>query len=167
LTFIILTLTLFAIGWYSIETRWLRQEMAKQTELQIRPFLILSYDQNQCRMSAYNIGQGIARQIQIPNTELSEPGQPIPVFVRWREVDHIGPGRDRELDTTSFLLVDGVEQDVLWAGTPWMANFGPSGSADGFEIPVSYANLVGTRYETTFRVRRGRVEVLRDRRIAG
>ncbi len=73
MTLIVLTLTLLAIIWYSLETRWLRKLTAESLELQLRPFVTLSikdtYDTDRTepgqRLYLKNAGQGLAKNINI------------------------------------------------------------------------------------------------------
>ena len=55
--------------WYTIETQLLRKETQKQTELQIRPFVIMEFKNNEFYLK--NIGRGPALNIKIKPVQVS------------------------------------------------------------------------------------------------
>jgi hypothetical protein len=76
LNLIVLTATGTTIVWYTVETYKLRREAQTQTELQIRPFLSLTFDVSDRSLLLYNFGRGVARTIRVQDSNLSPPGIP-------------------------------------------------------------------------------------------
>jgi hypothetical protein len=159
LNFIVLTGTGAFIAWYTVETYRLRREAQTQTELQIRPFLSLTYDQNDRSLLMYNFGRGVARTIRVRDTNLSLPDMLHPVIVMWDAIDFISPERQRAL--TGHTTQDG--RDVPDQKEMWRSNFGPHGRQE-HEVAVDYDDLAGNGYYVRFRVERGVVTLVEDQR---
>jgi hypothetical protein len=159
LNLIVLFATGAVIVWYTIETYKLRREAQTQTELQIRPFLSLTFDVGDRSLLLYNFGRGAARTIRTRDTRLSPPDMLHPINVRWDAIDFIAPERQRALAGHS--TQDGnVIADHLEA---WRANFGPHGK-QALEVAVDYDDLAGNGYHARFRVERAVVILVEDRR---
>jgi len=62
-TVLILFLTLIAILWYTIETRWLREATVNSVEMTHRPLLTLSYKKDDPNLYINNAGNGNALEI--------------------------------------------------------------------------------------------------------
>ncbi len=64
---IILAITAVIIFWYTVETYWLRRESQRQTELQLRPFVVLEAVRQieGVGFQVKNIGNGTALNIRI------------------------------------------------------------------------------------------------------
>ncbi len=67
----LLGITLIAIIWYAWETRKLRMETVKQTELSQRPFVMI-FDSKRLGIRYKNSGQGIALNIEITPYEYKD-----------------------------------------------------------------------------------------------
>jgi hypothetical protein len=155
----VLTATGAAIIVYTIETYKLRREAQTQTELQIRPFLSLTYDVSDRSLLLYNFGRGVARTIRVLDTRLTPPDLAQPVIVRWDAIDFIATERQRAL--TGRTTQDG--HDVPDQKEMWRSNFGPHGHKE-HEVAVDYDDLAGNSYHARFRVDRGVVTLVEDRR---
>lgn len=62
-TVLILFLTLGAIIWYTIETRWLREATINATEMTHRPLVTLSYKKDDPNLYINNAGNGNALEV--------------------------------------------------------------------------------------------------------
>lgn len=62
-TVVILFLTLGAIIWYTIETRWLREATINATEMTHRPLVTLSYKKDDPNLYINNAGNGNALEV--------------------------------------------------------------------------------------------------------
>jgi hypothetical protein len=175
LTFFVLLATLVAIVWYSLETRWLRQEVAGQTELQQRPLLTVTHDDREKRLLVENIGNGIARDITLEETELgteidAEPGYS--VLVRWKPIDYVTAGAARDLWGRAVLR-DPHGEEAPFGDPDSAADMGIlrvhfSPHARGVtprRVVVEYGNLINTRYQTTVRIDKGFSTIAEDRRL--
>jgi hypothetical protein len=158
---IVLTVTGAAIIWYTIETYRLRREAQTQTELQIRPFLSLTYESSNRSLLLYNFGRGVARTVRVQDTSLSPPGMPHPIIVKWDAIDFIAPERQRPLAGHS--TQDG--RDLPDEKEMWKSNFGPHGQHD-LDVVVDYDDLAGNGYRARFRIVRSVVTLVEDRRRA-
>lgn len=71
---IILSLTFVAIIWYSWETRRIANQIVKQNQLQLSPFLVVYFrgDGSAKKFRIRNLGKGVALNIQIRNVALSQ-----------------------------------------------------------------------------------------------
>src|SRR5262245_29008515 len=70
---IVTVITAIVLIWYTIETYRLRKEAQKQTELQLRPFVILEVYQG--NFSVRNIGNGAAVNVRVhQGQELDQAG---------------------------------------------------------------------------------------------
>jgi hypothetical protein len=150
-----------AVVWYTVETYKLRREAQTQTELQIRPFLSLTYEVSDRSLLLYNFGRGVARTIRVRDTSVSPPSAEHPVIVRWDAIDFIAPERQRALAGHS--TQDG--QVLSDENEMWKSNFGPHGRQD-LEIVVDYDDLAGNGYRAPFRMVRGVVTLVEDQRRA-
>lgn len=163
---VVLAATFAAIVWYSIETRWLRQEVARQTQLQIRPFITVIYDSNTLCFSLVNIGAGVAREATIREVLLGEPSvTEVRTTVRWDPVDVLAS--NARTDTVShFWLQAPDEPPYEYASSGsfaagHMANFGKSGKKT-YMVTVDYRDIAGQAYVATFEVAQGIVRLISD-----
>jgi hypothetical protein len=162
LNFSALVVTALIIAYYTRETHKLRVEAQRQTELQIRPFLSLVYDQATRGLLLYNFGQGVARNIRVHDVRLSPAGMPHPIIVEWEATDFIAPGRQRPLSGNA--TQDGVSSQD--SQEPWRSNFGPHGHQE-LEVVIDYDDLAENGYRARFKVLRGVVTLVEDRRRKG
>jgi hypothetical protein len=166
-TVVVLTATLGAIIWYSLETRWLRQETALQTELQLRPLLTINHDGDV--LSLVNIGKGMARDVSMQDTDLPGPGA-VTVFIRWPPIDHLPAGESRRLSAHSYMSADGREAVLADDDSRRVAaHFSPNSSREtSLMVVIEYGNLVmRPRYRTTISHLKGIATIAEDLRIEG
>jgi len=156
----------FATGivvlWYTIETWKLRREMQRQTNLQVRPFLSISFRGvgMERRALVQNLGLGLARSVRVSDVRLTPSvklqggflthlprgaEEPIPcrVFIRLRDGDPFGelPLKDRDWTVAANL------------------------STGRHQVTFTYASLAGAWYETTLQLADGTVHIAVDEEI--
>jgi len=165
LTFFVLLATLGAIVWYSVETRWLRQETALQTELRLRPLLTIScFDDDQVMLT--NIGNGIAREIRLEDTVI-ESGADHQVVIRWSPVDYVKPDEHRAL-SGRIIRRDEHGDETEFPGDQHGIAAHLSRFAVGLprrHVTAEYKNLVNASYRTTIVVDQGFPTIVEDRKL--
>jgi hypothetical protein len=120
------------IFWYTKETQKLREETQKQTELQLRPYVVLDIMTNADYGSEIfvlsNIGKGIALNIEIiePNLVFSKPDKGV-----------------REIKSMPAALGEDKKAYVLEGGS-WLRNE----DIVKFEIVVKYRNQIKQEFKT-------------------
>lgn len=173
--FVVLLLTLLAIIWYSVETRWLRQEtaaqrreVANQTELQNRPLLTLLYKFGPNDFVLFNLGNGAAREITFAYTPLNAKNHPegtdSHVHLRLEAVDYALPKIERSLNATTFVQDQGEQVEIPDGHRGWVSQFGKNAPGPRTVI-ARYSNLAGTRYETKVEISAGFSRILEDKRL--
>jgi len=154
----LLGLTLVAIIWYAWETRKLRMETVKQTELSLRPYVILNQTYVD-RIDFENIGLSHALDVRIDDLEtplfrvLFEPcclvrhGQSVNVKFHLE-------GKDQE---TKEILK--ASRSTL--GFPFFKYYEP---AKDYSLMIQYNNIEGISYYTLLEVKlkENRIEVIRS-----
>ena len=134
---IVLTVTLLAVLWYSWETRKLRIQSEKHTELSLKPQLEIVFQRAHFRL--YNIGNGPAVHVRIEDKIVSPARYPerlrfiCPSIIRKDECLPI---------EVKILTEDGKQVDE-------MARLGfltPPEANETIEIDVHYDNLIGREY---------------------
>lgn len=168
----LLALTLGAIIWYSFETRWLREETAalrreavRQTKLQARPFLSLSYATNNACLRVTNLGHGVARDVEVSEIVLSDPADRATSRVRFDAIDFVAPTQSR--DPYGHFSVTSGGEEIPWETKKlgWMANFGPSGRR-AYEATIRYTDVVGQKYVAKFVIEKGNAKLVSDEETA-
>jgi hypothetical protein len=158
----VLAVTAGVIGWYTLETRRLREVTARQATLQVRPFLSMRYSLPDRKLWLHNIGRGVAREIQVHDVRLTEePLAETHITVEWTTIDFIREGDEREVVGTGQWVVREQKQAISRKLRSWMSNFGPHGKAD-YEFVIDYRDLTGTRYRAAFGVSQGVATLRRD-----
>jgi len=162
LNLLIVFATAITVGWYSWETRKLRQITQSQTRLSVRPFLTLRYVHEERKLWLHNIGKGVAREVRVHNVSLTrQPDAENYVTVEWRSIDFIPEGEKRELVGEGQLVTREEKQAISTRLRTWMSNFGRHGRAE-YEFVVDYRDLTGQPYRAAFEVSRGETTLLRD-----
>jgi hypothetical protein len=160
---VVVAATGLVVAWYTWETRQLRKATLDQTNLQIRPFLSLEYDQAGRALRLHNIGRGVARDVHIHDVRLSKTarlGEPT-ITVEWDAIDFIPSGEHREVVPHGQVITPEDKWEISKDRRTYMSNFGKHGKAD-YEFVIDYADLNGTYYRAVFEVVLGKTFLLRD-----
>ena len=104
------------IVWYTWETKILREEAQKQTELQIRPFLLIDpfIDPEYFGFNLVNVGNGPAINIKLPDIQVDSDH-----VIRFpKPILFLGPGNSVKISAKGFMK--GIElkdffKDVLFS----------------------------------------------------
>jgi hypothetical protein len=166
---IVLTATLAAILWYSIEMVRLRQatanlhrEAVEQRKQQIRPFLTAGWLRGTDDLAIRNVGLASAREVTVP---VGAPGQEGVHSLRFYNLTALraddetalpwalcGPGQDR------FPVITNGERFAR-------SELGQRGVPEEFELRVFYRSVARVPYMVSFKVTCGAVYFVSEREI--
>jgi hypothetical protein len=149
---IILALTFIAIVWYAWETRGLKIQMIKQTELNLRPLVLIDWI-NPEKYVLRNIGNGPAINIQVEEIMIVEVPELKYLF---RRIDVIETREQRDLE----ILFGGREADTFELGA-----ITPHSAVKSFTYSIKYTDLNGTKYESIGLIGKGGAVFLETRRL--
>lgn len=154
---IILVITGIIVWKYTKESQKLREEAQKQTELQLRPFVILEATQD--HLHVRNVGNGPAFNVRVPDFELNENNviSVLPVAIP------ILLGQE-SLELPNEVLVN----DEMISGdlaSQWLSRLRPlplQGDLNDFhpQITLEFENLERQRYFVKESLRNGRLRIL-------
>jgi len=155
---IALVITMGVIIWYALETRKLRKETVKQTELSLKPYVILIHTGSGL-LSFENIGQSHALDVTIDILHMN-------VFlVRFQPCNLVRHGQKVKLgfllvgkNETAERMLRGVNVDL---GFPFFEGLE---KVKDYPLTIRYKNIEGTSYYTQLevRVKERRVVVLKS-----
>lgn len=145
-----LILTLGVLIWYAITTWLLRQETVRQTELKLRPYLILTPTKTNL-VYIENIGNGHALDVFIEDKILKRK----PFFYRFNPCHLV---RQSKKVKVGFVVVSTgeetdervIELDRQGKGFPF---FKHHEKRKDYSLTISYKNIEGKRYYTRLEVR--------------
>lgn len=143
LTFFALFLTLLAIIWYAYETRKLRMETLKQTELSLKPFIILSYDERKRKFILKNIGKGVGLNVKIADIPIIKEDGELYIRYIFNRTDVLIPEEKKEI-TGEIKINDGTSRDL----PIFMSHFFPESAVKSYDFIVSYTNINNDPYKT-------------------
>ncbi len=141
LTFFALFLTLMAVIWYAWETRKLRMETIKQTELSLRPFIVITFDPNASMQRGYkieNIGKGPALNVKIANIVIVKNLEYI-----FNSIDLILPNEKHDIKGRIKVYESSTENSFVF-----MSHFQPESADRSFDFIISYTNIFNDSYKT-------------------
>jgi len=147
---IALVITMGVIILYALETRKLRKETVKQTELSLRPYVILvrsmggRYD-----LAFENIGQSHALDVSIDILEMNE------FFYRFQPCHLVRQAKEVTVKAEPFGKNEKSERmirslDVDHSGLPFFEGLD---KAKDYPLTMRYKNIEGTYYYTRLEVR--------------
>jgi hypothetical protein len=144
LSLLVLSLTFFAILWYSWETHKLRIETAKQTRLRLRPMIILAYIKSENGMISglclSNIGNGIALNVKLLDIYVVDE-DPFKVGWSFDEVPVLPPNKSEKLIVRSPGTAEPLEE-------MWLAGLEPDYADKNFGFVISYSDIDKGKYCT-------------------
>jgi hypothetical protein len=146
---IALVITMGVIIWYALETRKLRKETVKQTELSLRPYVILvrsmggRYD-----LAFENIGQSHALDVSIDILEMNE------FFYRFQPCHLVRQGKEVTVEAEPFGKNEESERMIRGLGDGLgLPFFEGLDKVKDYPLTVRYKNIEGTPYYTRLEVR--------------
>jgi len=136
LTSIALILTLFAVIWYAYETKKLREETSKQTELNVRPLVIISCNYG---YKLVNIGNGPALNISIKDIIIEINSFKITRYY-FPKIAGLLPNLSIHLD----IKVEGIDKidDFHWG------IINPETAKEDYKYSIYYENIINQKYIT-------------------
>jgi len=143
LTFFALFLTLLAVVWYAWETRRLRIETIKQTELSLRPFVIISYKEHERKFSYENIGNGPALKVKLDDIPIIKQEGELYIRYVFYEIDVITPNKKNEIDGEIKINGDTSDKDFIF-----LSHFFPDSAVKSYNFLIKYMNINNEFYET-------------------
>ena len=132
----ILWLTASVVSWYTLE-------VARQTEVQLKPLPIIFYDKNADTFILKNIGNNSAININIQDVPLDDKQ----ITIQFECVPILGLRESIAVSTIS--TVNGKNVDF-----PFDANLNPEYARENYSITIKYQNIEGKTY--TSRIRTGK-----------
>lgn len=138
---IAVVLTGLVLIWYTIETQLLRKESQKQTEIQIRPFVIVELKNRKFFLK--NIGQGPALNVSVRPVQVSSDEQ---IIIKFGDmIPTINPGETIELKAEGFHKGNST-------GDFFTAHLNPEYANRNLSIFIDYQNIDLKSYSTRERV---------------
>lgn len=142
-TFFALFLTLLAVVWYACETRKLRIETIKQTELSLRPFVILSYNEREGKFQIENIGKSTALKVKITDIPIVKKNGKLYIRYVFNKIDVIIPEEKKEV-TGEIKINEGISGDF----PVFMSHFFPESAIKSYDFFINYTNINNEPYKT-------------------
>ena len=134
-------LTGAVVIWYTIETQLLRKETQKQTDIQIRPFVIIELKNREFFLK--NLGHGPALNVQVRPVQISSEESIVIKFGEMRPT--INPGETVELKAEGFHKGNPT-------GSFFTAHLNPEYANRNLSIFIDYQNIDLKSYTTRERV---------------
>lgn len=160
----ILLATIGAILWYSWETRCMKKEMVKQTELRIRPQLIVYLDEKGQYFNIMNVGNGTAMNVAVINY--------LPVIMNMKEqkvtlvfdkINYIMPGQERRLIYRAYNSRNRrIEEDTAQM---FMGHLVEQYANKNYLLHINYANIEGTTYSSKVQCGKGGIKLLETKKL--
>ena len=144
-TFFALFFTLLAVIWYACETRKLRMETIKQTELSLRPFVVITYDTDasmQRRFKIENIGKGPALNVKIADIPIMKKDGEHYIRYIFSRIDVIVPNEKKDIKGKIKVNEHSAENSFVF-----MSHFQPE-SVKSYDFIINYANINNNSYKT-------------------
>jgi len=176
---VVLTLTFAAIVWYSLETRWLRQETGRlrqetlrQTKLQIQPFVVLHWPGSApvvgpeiqewtplqgalagyrlAGLCAMNHGARPACAVEIQEVRLPAPNPKGWTALWFAPFDYLVPGQPVEVRVEAIGPDPGAEVEQPPLNALYRKTLDEIGCSDGVDVQVTFRDLLGIEYRMTY-----------------
>lgn len=157
LTMIVLAVTAGAILWYSWETRKMRNEMIKQTELSIRPQIIAYLDEKGEYFFIKNVGYGTAMNIMVDDLYLWEK-PPYEIKIAFSRIDAIMPEEAKKLIHTPY---------TAGRKTDWnfISNLNPQWASQTYQLNITYDNIEETKYLSIVQCGKAGIRLLENKKL--
>lgn len=139
----VLIITILVLIKYTYETAKLRQETKKQTELGMRPFVIISYTEPEDTFKLTNLGFGIALNTRIDDLSLIDNAGLTFDYV-FPEIAVIPPNTECEIKN----IRTKINGEISDADKFDLGALFPRSAQRTFEVSIRYKNLLGEEYVT-------------------
>lgn len=146
LTFWALFFTLLAVIWYANETRKLRIETVNQTELSLRPIIVLSYYANASSQRIFkieNIGKAPALNVKIDDIPIIKKDGGIHIRYIFNKINIIVQNEKR--DITGKIKENG---NCSRNSHLFMSHFSPRSAVRSYDFIINYRNVNNKPYKT-------------------
>jgi len=160
LTSIALILTLFAVIWYAWETRRLRIETIRQTELSLRPFVIVSYNEQQRKFLFKNIGKGPALKVKIDDIPIIKEDGELYIRYDFYEIDVVTPKEEIEVNG-EIKINEGTSGEF----PVFMSHFFPDTAVKSYDFIINYTNINSEPYKTKGKFGKDRVVIKKTEKV--
>ncbi len=154
-----LIVTTLIILRYTIETRRLREETHKlgeqsvlQTEIQIRPLLIVTFDEKMSCFIIKNIGNGIALNVETEGIPILALDVNSTLKFSFAKIEVMTQNEEMKMPIKVF----GDAQEL---SSDWVANLDPRYANRNYEFRVKYENINGNKYQTIGTTGKGGVHI--------
>lgn len=152
---IVLFVTAVIIALYTIYTYKLFKETEKQTELSLRPFIVVYI--NGKDFYVRNIGSGTAIDIEIK--DLYHHPQVIDwLFLRFDKINSLIFGEEKKLN----IILAGKEEDGSeFQKKDWSmeATLRPEYAREDYDLSIEYKNIVGKIYNTKIQIGKSGIKI--------
>ena len=150
-----LIITLCVLMWYAWETRGLRKETVKQTELSQRPCVVLDYEPG--RISYKNIGNSPAFNLKVEPLELKDINDKTVFILHFNQVYMLEPDSLADVKWDVEFIDKNIEkifkQFEIEVDFPFFIGALPAGEfgkiTDYEPMIIQYKNLDNKPYQTT------------------
>lgn len=169
---VVLTLTLFVLAWYTVETRRMQQAVVlqawtavRQTNLSIQPIFTVHIGEVQTelrdrryldRLELENIGNGVALNIQIDTLNLDlgfEAPSILPdPHIVFERVVSIEKGRRVAVEHTTWAGDHDKTGNDITRTLDLMRHLSPPRAERDYEMRVRFSDMMGNRYVQTIHV---------------
>jgi len=156
-TMIVLAVTAVAILWYSYETRKMRNEMVKQTELSIRPQIVARLDEKGEYFYVKNVGHDAAFNILTNEYYLVGP---LTVKLIFDRIDALMPREEKRLDYKVYTA--GKKEIELRP----IAEFNPEWHTLNFILKITYDNIEAIKYLTKIQCGKDGIKLLETKKLS-
>jgi hypothetical protein len=157
-TLFTLLVTLFVVAWYAWETKKLKEETIRQTQLSQRPLVVMEWIDNPGNYVVKNIGNGVALGIIVEDIDLIEEPS---LGYEFRTIDLLSPNESRKL------LVKQIEGDRPEAQLFVMAALSPLSATRDFTYSISYSDIDNNIYQSMGKLGKGGILFEESKRIQG
>ena len=161
LTFFALFLTLLAILWYAWETREMKRQIIKQTELSLRPFVIISFSESGDKYQLINLGKTPALHVKIDDVSIINE-EDLQIKYIFPETDLIPP--DAKCDIRD--IEKKINDEISDTDTFDLGALIPYSAQRTFNVKVRYKNISNEEYITEGKVGEGTFDFKRIEKIS-
>ncbi|MEW6455833.1 MAG: hypothetical protein AB1410_03845 [Acidobacteriota bacterium] len=151
LTSVALILTLFVVLWYAWETRRLRIETIKQTELSLRPFVIILFIEHKNKFILKNIGNGPALKVKIDDIPLIKENK---LYIKYifHEIDVILAKEESEIKCE-------IKTNDSTLNISLFSHFFPHTAVKSYNFLIRYTNINNELYQTKGKFGKGGIVI--------
>jgi hypothetical protein len=150
---IVLSLTFLAILWYSWETRGLKIQMRRQTELSLRPLVLIDWISSGGYILR-NVGNGLALNIQTDDISIVDE---LGAIYSFKKIDLLTAKDQKDLG-----ILIGERPATGFA----LGAILPHSAVRDFDYLIRYTDIDGTRYQSSGQIGKSEAIFLSTKRIS-